>query len=314
MTLKDRFTDFKNNRKIRSFLSFLFLSTLFWFITALSSSYTYLATYNLVYTNLPKNLKFQTKPQSEALIHIKATGFRILSHKLFQKDLILDVSNFKKKGKYAYFFLPNQALPLLQKQVNNESLLYFKKDTLTLSLGVLKSIKIPVLADVDLEFKPGFRVKGDLVVVPDSIVIKGSERTLDSIYYIKTKRQKILKLDQDFTKRIPLELPSEALSYSQTEIEIIANVSKFTEGELEVPVLFEGFEVEQNSTKIKLKFQVAFEDYSKLDPSSFKLVSEFPKDTISGKKAKIRLVKQPDFVSEITMFPKTVPYMKTNSD
>ena len=70
---------------IKKLYSFLVVSVYFWFLTKLSKDYNSTIQYPMVFENLPKDKLLQKKPQESIDIHVKASGFKILSGKLFPK-------------------------------------------------------------------------------------------------------------------------------------------------------------------------------------------------------------------------------------
>ena len=303
----------KNNRKAKVFLVFLLLSIFFWFFTALSETYPYVTTYKVTYTDLPSDLLFQNKQKQLIKAQIETTGFGVLSHKLKTKNIQIPVSDFEKKGKYNYYYLPNKELVSLQKQFNNENLVRFASDSLWLDLGVMKTKKVPVVSKVDLQFKSGYKLTQKLHITPDSISVKGPEKHLDSILFFNTKLEEITEIQQDFNTRIPLDLTAvdlDVLSVSTTEIELGGLVAKFTEEQIELPINVLGLpkdtEYRCSHDKVMLKYLVAFEDYKKINKNSFEISCQYPLDLLKTKKATLFLSKKPDFISTYSISPQQV--------
>ncbi len=311
----------KNNRKAKVFFVFLLLSTLFWFFTALSDTYPYLTTYEVTYTDLPNDLLFQNKQKQRIKVQINTSGFRILSHKLRTKNIQIPVSDFKKKGKYTYYYLPNKQIVLLQKQFNNENLVRFASDSLWLDLGVMKTKKVPVISKVDLSFKSGYKLIQKLHISPDSISVKGPEKHLDSIYFFYTKEVKITEIHKDFHTTIPLDLTAmdlDVLHVNTNQVELVGKVAKFTEEQIELPIQVLGvpkaatYRLSQD--KVILKYLVSFEDYKKINKNSFEISCQYPSETNNTTKATLILSKKPDFISTYSISPKQVSLLPVIAD
>ena len=97
----------KSNLKLRMFLIFLILTSVFWMLTKLSKSYSSNAEFNLVYENLPVERVFQNAPMSFVNVALNATGFELLKYKFNTKTLTIDLNNLRQKKGSEYYFLPN---------------------------------------------------------------------------------------------------------------------------------------------------------------------------------------------------------------
>ena len=76
----------KSNKLYYTFILFSFLSVIFWFMTKLSKEYDSSIKYPVSYINLPSNKLLQEKPSEYIDVRIKATGFKLISSKVSQKN------------------------------------------------------------------------------------------------------------------------------------------------------------------------------------------------------------------------------------
>ncbi len=316
MKAKHNKATLKINRKIKVFSIFLLLSALFWFFSALSDKYTYLTEFSIAYKNVPFNLTFQETPSTKIEAQIYATGFKIIGHKLKTKSINFDVSDFKFKDKNTYYYLPNKQLPLLQKQLHETEITRFNNDSLLIYLGNLITKKIPIKSTIKLDFKSGYKLTESLHINPDSILIKGPEKIIDSIEHIFTMDDEIILIDKNFSKTVDLKLPilNKALSFETKQATITGNVAKFTQGQIEVPIniigLPQNIQMELYPKTTKVIYQVTFENYQKITEKSFTISCNFPTDT-SDKKIVLPLIitQKPDFITDYSIQPKEVTYL-----
>ena len=305
------------NPKIKVFIILLFFAAIYWFFTSLSEKYVYATHYDVNYTNIPKGLLFQNTPSDRIQAQIEATGFEILSHKLNNKSLTFDLSNFKHTKDYAYYYLLNKDLYNIQKQVHATKLVTFEKDSLIVYLGNLKSKKVPVISKVQLFFKSGFKLTENLLITPDSLSISGPEKYIDNIQSIKTTTEKIVDIQKDFNVEIPLlitEKELEKVSYETLSVRLSGKVAKFTEGiielEIKLPQIPEGVKMELFPKTAIIKYAVTFENYKKIDSSSFYLTCKYPgKNYLDKKKLDLFLLKKPDFIKNFTIEPTKTTYL-----
>jgi len=313
MTSREKILQFKNSKKTKTMFLFLLLSSVFWLFTALSENYTYFTRYTINYTNLPDNLILQKPPKSEVLTQIETTGFRILSHKFYKKEIEIDVSKFVQREKYEYYYLPNTQLLQLQKQLKDH-LIRFEVDSLFLDLGVLKTKRVPVKINLSLNYKPGYRLKNDLLSKPDSILVKGPEKFLDSISFVATELAIMENVNTSFSKNINLEKSSKSVvSYNVDVVRVNGEIAKYTEEQISIPIKIQNVPQNMQMTvfpnHLNVKYEVSFEDYKKINTSSFVISCNYPTDTINNSKLKLTLVKKPKFIIDYSIQPTHVSYL-----
>jgi len=308
----------RSNKKIKTFFVFLLLSTVFWLFSSLSEEYIYLATYKVNYTDIPDDLLFQEAPPQFIQAEIALSGFGILGHKLQYEDLNMQVSNFDKTSGNKYSYALNERKAFLQKQLKTTRLIRFVQDSLHLNLGKLKTKKIPVQAVVKINFKSGYQLKEKIKLQPDSILVKGAERYLDSISVINTTELTLSNLSKNFSQELALALPdkvSKDISYETKTVKLTGIVAQFTQGEVILPIHAIDFpgvaNVDFTPKMAKLVYQVAFEDYEKITPESFAISCTYPKTALKSSQLNLVLSKKPTFVTKYSINPQQVKYTIT---
>jgi len=317
MKSKQHLAKLKTNHKIKVFMVFLLLSAIYWFFITLSENYRYLAEFDLNYKNIPDKLVYQDIPTTKLKVQIKASGFTILNHKLNPKSLDIDISKFIQKNKLSYFYLPNTQIPVLQQQFGKTELIRFTNDSLFISLGTLKSKIIPIKSNLKLIFKPGYKLTQTLVLEPDSILVKGPEKFIDSITQINTIDYELDEISKSFSQKIALQIPAtntDKYTFSVTNVTIDGKVAKFTEGQIEVPITINNIpndiHLELFPKTAIITYQVAFENYQKITNTSFSVFCDYPTDGLHNNKSlMLRIGHKPNFITEYTITPRQVTYL-----
>lgn len=317
MNAKVNIAKLKTNRKIKVFIVFLILSAIFWFFSTLSEKYTFLTVYNIKYTNIPVDLVFQDIPTKTIQAQIRASGFKILGHKLKTKSLSIDVSKFSKEGNFKYFYLPNTEIPILQQQLSETELIRFTKERIYISLGVLKSKTIPVKSLVKLQFKPGYKLTQNVNIQPKSITVKGPEKFIDSIEYISTIPYELVGVNKNFSQTVPLQIPkinSNKYSFETDNVKISGSVAKFTQGQIEIPItilsLPKNVQMELFPKTALIKYQVTFDNYQKITKNSFTVSCNYPTDNLSvNKTLRLQVDSKPSYITDFSIMPQQVTYL-----
>jgi len=314
MTAKENINRIKSNPKIRLFLVLLFLSAIYWFFTSLSERYSYKTFYDINYKNIPKDLYFQRTPPNFISVQIEATGFEIISQKIFPNSISFDVSLFKHLEKYKYYHKPNKNNYTTRNQTNGTVIKSFIDDSIFVYLGKLKTKKVPIISNVTLSFKAGYKLSSNLQIQPDSLVIKGPEKFVDSIKSIQTITQALENIETDIDFKVDLRLPNKGLNrtdFNISKIALKATVAKFTEGTMELPIKLpkppEGKIIELFPKMATIKYEVAFENYQDIDSKSFTISCKYPND--STKTLKLSLINKPNYIKNYTIEPKEVTYL-----
>ena len=180
---KSKYFTLKKNRKIKIFLVFLVLTSIIWLLIALSKNHTSIAIFKVEYENVPSEKLLQNKPVSSLELLIEAPGFTLLRYKIKQHKVKFTLSNLGKTNQM-YYLLPNAQIPYLNKQFKGDiQVLNVLKDTVFIELGNNISKKVPIHPNVDVKFKLGYNFIEKLKINPDSVLISGPKKMIDSIRY-----------------------------------------------------------------------------------------------------------------------------------
>jgi hypothetical protein len=100
---------------------------------------------------------------------------------------------------------------------------------------------------------------------------------------------------------------------SQTMVEASVKVTKFTEASLELPVevqhLPRGYNLKIFPDKVLVTYNVAFDDYGKIDALLFKAIVDYSKIEQGSNKLRVELVKVPAQVRAVKLATEKVEYI-----
>jgi YbbR domain-containing protein len=307
----------RNNRKIKVFVFFLILTSIIWLLIELSKTYTSSAIFKVEYKNLPSDKLLQIKPVSKIDVAIKAPGFNLLKYKVKQQKLSFDLSNLAK-NKNSYFLLPNTQLSSLNTQLTGETeLLRVLKDTIFIEVGKNITKKIPVNPKIEIQFKLGYNFIKKLKVSPDSILISGPEKFIDSIKEISTDILKMNEVYESIDEELSLVLPKKAknVTLSINKIKIKGEVDKFTEGRFVVPVTFINqppeLKVNPFPKDIEVTYQVGLSNFGKINENSFLIVfdyNQYKNDTTTQFLTPI-IKQKSEYISSLKINPSQIEFL-----
>lgn len=307
----------QNNRKTKVFIFFLILTSIIWLLIELSKTYTSSAEFKIDYKNLANDKLIQVKPIQKVEVAIKAPGFTLLKRKLKSQKVSLDLSKLSKRGA-AYYILPNAQLSNLNAQLTGEiELIRVLKDTIFIEIGTNTAKKVPVLPDTDIQFKLGYNFIKSLKVNPDSILISGPKKYIDSIKAISTTKLKLNDVYENINTELNLVLPknSKNVKLSINKVKIAGDVDKFTEGNFKIPVTIinqpEGITVNPFPKEIDVVFQAGLSNFNKINENSFLIVFDFnqyEKDTTTQFLTPI-IKQKSEFISSLKINPSHIEFL-----
>ncbi|MBL4605299.1 MAG: hypothetical protein JKY02_06485, partial [Flavobacteriaceae bacterium] len=252
------------------------------FLTKLSKEYDDTVSFKVEYKYLPTDKLLQEEPAKRIDIHVKATGFKLISAGLFPPKINVDASNLNVKTGTNYFVLLSQQRLAIQRQMKTGvEIDHFITDSISFNLGLLKKKKIPVRVNSNLTYNLGYDMDGTLKISPDSIFISGPESVLDTINYVVTnefiKKGVHKSINEELIiKKFPVK---SNIKLQQTRVVVSARVEKFTEGTIELPFrltnLPDGVSISTYPKLVMVTYRVALSNFNKINESSFVLECDY---------------------------------------
>lgn len=307
----------KNNRKIKIFLFFLVLSSIIWMLMELSKSFIAPVVFKVEYANLPKDKMVQKKPVDELELQIKAPGFMLLKYKFKKRKIILNLKNISR-NKNAYYILPNKQITALNSQFSNEiEILGVLRDTIFIEIGNSISKKVPIIPDLDIQYKAGYNLVEKLKLKPDSVIVSGSKKFVDSIAGITTSPLKLNDVFEDINVEILLKSPykSGQIKMSAIKVKVNGKVDKFTEGAFKIPVTIInapfGVTVTTFPKEIEVIYQAGLSNFSKITQNDVSVVfdyKQYENDTLIRYLTPI-IVQQSDLIYALKINPPQLEFL-----
>jgi hypothetical protein len=295
------------NKKINVFVLFLLLAFIILIFTKLSKEYTNTIAFDIEKTNVPQE-DIILNDSMVLNITLKTHGFKWLTYYLSKPKIKIDFSKdvYKKDAVFVWHksnaYLENTQF---SKQVE---LLNIAPDTLFFRYGVNMVKKVPIKLRLDIKFSLGYDVSSDFVLQPDSVVVVGPKSVVEKINKIETVKVNLADVKSDIFETIKLKMPenSNDITISNNKVSLKANVEKFTEGILKIPVTIinkpENLKINYFPKEVNVSYYVSLSNFNNITASSFKVVCDFNK-----------LANNQSFlVPELVKFPEVIKSAKLN--
>ncbi len=270
-----------DRRKIKMFAIFLACSFLAWLISNLSEPYESRVAWDLNLTNLPDTLLVDKGSKGKLETKVSAGGFRFLSYSLGSKSIDLDLSNLKVSQSRFYYPKPALRKTMEQQLGSNIRLLEIDIDTLFVSVYPVSSKKVSVKPVLTLGLEQNYLLNGQLVVEPDTILLKGPMDEVASIEQIETAKAEVLNLNSDFSISVALAFPQNTSNTvaSTNSVKISGKVVRFSEKVFQTDIKVqngpEGYSVKTFPKSVSVLCKAAIEDLKSFKAEDFMVITNY---------------------------------------
>lgn len=286
-------------RKVKVFLVFLLCSTLAWFVSKLSETYTSTAVFDLEYVDSSDDRMLIHASHDKINIKLEALGFQFLAFSFGNKKVQIDLSATRKKAE-EFFIAEKDYSDQIEKQLySSMKLLEIESDTLFFDFQDIITKRVLVKPRIKLNLAQNYLLDGALIINPDTITIKGTKDEIDTIDQVLTTPIDLTRLTSDFSKKASI-IKSEELkntTFSSNSVRISGKVSKFSEKILKVAVkviyLPENTTLTMFPDVVNVLCKGSLDALKKLKPSDIEVIVDYRKRSNSSKKLPVVLRKKP---------------------
>ncbi len=311
----------KIDQKFIIFLFFIFVATIFWFLTALSKNVSATISYPVDYINFPPK-KFSIGELPEKLtLKVNGNGFTILKYNFSTRFLPIEIdvsshplARFSSKDTSHFFLLTNSLLTEISSQLSSDiTIIDIVPDTLKFEFTNIISKKVPVKADIKPIYERQYMQIGQIKIKPDSVVISGPQTLLQNINSVKTCFKKYKKLSSTINERLCIaEIKGEKIS--KDAVDIVVPVEKYTEASVNIPLDVvnppQKVSLRVFPHKISVSFNVSLNDYPTINQNQFKAVADYSTiDNQISNKLKVNLVQYPEKITNVKINPVFVEFL-----
>ena len=313
------------NPRLPIFVFFVFISTIFWFLNALSKNYTTEIEYPVEYVGAPENKQLIGKDDLPAKLKITVDGygFKLLRYDTKILNIIpitLQLSNAairrKSGADSTMYYLPtNSLIEDIGKQFGNElKILNISPDTLFLCFNSVIRRKIPISTEnVHYDLEKQYMIKGRVTTIPDSIEVWGPASEVNKIHEIKTQTHYYTGVKTSIHQTLKLEKVA-GVEYALQRVIVNIPVEEFTEMQMKLSIetinVPDTLILKTFPNEVTVSFLVGLSKYNEVTPEMFKVVADF--ETILENRnnvLKVRITTMPDFVKSVKFAPRNIEYI-----
>ena len=178
----------------------------------------------------------------------------------------------------------NKAFANLNRQFNkNVELVNIVPDSLWFRYDVHAIKMIPVILNSDIRFSPGYDLTDHFVIKPDSVKIIGPNSLVSKINFIETDSVVFSNVKKDISRVVNLKTSESMadLKFSHSKVALTAQVEKYTEGTLNIPVNIinvpEGISIKYFPREVNVSYYTSLKNYNAISIKDFKVECDYSK-------------------------------------
>ena len=292
---------------------FMLVAGLLWLIIKLSDTYTVTVPFAIHYVDIPASQLIENNDE-EVNVTVSTTGFKLLNYYFKNKknrkiDISLKEAKYKKHDGNTYSYNSRIIIDNVGEMLSsNTTDITLAEDVQFFSMSRLASKKVKIIPVTNFSFEKQYDYYGEPSAMPDSTTIYGSVNDVNNTKELKTKVITKKNVNQNITAKVKIDL-NEGLRADIDEVEVFANVEKFTESEVVIPIgIPESLNIHLYPSKASVRFIVAMKDYPIINTMSFKAIADTT-DMFYNDFLPVKLVLSPSNTQIIGIDPKEVEYI-----
>ncbi|MDX1463463.1 MAG: CdaR family protein [Marinirhabdus sp.] len=301
--------------KINMFFFFLLLAIVFWGLTKFSKENTANVEASIVYENLPENYLLGDDNLQEIDFYITSNGVDFLLYKMKKPMVTIDVSKYFNNDTKSAVLSSEELKEELSKQIGyNGTIRNLSENSLTIQLQGIQSKKIPVIINATVSYGKGFRAVDSIRANPDSIVVSGPSRALDSISGIGTQEVSLKNVSESVSRNVALmPFPYEGLRSKTQSVNLEQTVMEFAQKKLSVPITIQNLPpntvIKLIPQRITITCVVPIEKFSTITETDFTVVCDFKQRNTEETFISPTLVEAPAYAKNVEVLPKKIDYL-----
>lgn len=308
----------KDKSKFLTFLIFLIISTILWFLIKLTKEYTTQTTFTVSYSEVPVN-KWISTPEQQVKLSFVANGFATLRHNLLGAHrrvvvIPLDEVSYRLEGGNTYSYGSQYVADRVADRLSiapgsvtmNDDKQYFNMEDLQVRV-------LPVHVPLKIVTQRQYNVYGAPVVTPASIAVYGPKNVLDTMTAVFTQPLSANNVSETLAQDLSVDFYDGSIRAEEKTVHVVVDVEQYTEIDMQVPVkLPNTMNVRFFPETMNVKCMVPIKDYPSLSANGFLVYADTSQLRQRMPLLDIHLEKAPPYVQVIKTEPEQVEYLIIN--
>lgn len=300
--------------KASMFLMFLVISFFIWFLITLSDTYVSQLNFKVTYSGIPKEKLVLGKPTNSIEATVQATGFKLLTYRLFRQSVDLPYADFRKQKDINYMLAID-----LESAINRQySSLVVKRldlDSLKLTLGENIKRIVPVISRLLFSFEEDFNLSDSISIEPDSIWVRGPEDVVSKMDRVHTEIKDYKNVHNSINTTVRLSLPDSLnnLEYQTKQVNIVVPVERYSEKVLKLNVqvknLPSNMSIKLYPPMVEVLCKAPISQLKNIQMTDFEVECDFNDTNDQIPYLIPRITKKPSFVSSVKLIDQKIEFL-----
>tara|TARA_B110000967_G_scaffold174973_1_gene187466 strand:- start:2373 stop:3239 length:867 start_codon:yes stop_codon:yes gene_type:complete len=271
----------------------------------------------LIYSNFPDD-KLVSIPAADFVeVRVKAPGFSILFYNLFsfsKLSLDIDKANTKpnKGGSEVFWIMNSKRKPIVEIVSSSMELIDISPERLVISFRNKARKKVAIKLNQTISLQSDIWFANPIILVPDSVIIYGEKKQLDTIDFIDTKELLLTDLSESNNSNLSLSIPEE-VQCKIKNIEVIITLESFVEQLIEYNVqvvnLKKGYTIKLFPQKVQVTLRAPKNKYSMLQTDFLTLKVDASLISAENSSLDVEIENLPSFIQLQRVYPSRVEFL-----
>ena len=300
---------------LKRFSLFIAIAFVFLIFSKLSNDYKHSIQLELSLNNIEDEVIVELDSSHTIELIVEAKGFALIPY-LFNnlKTINLDAKADIKTTANQYIFNVKDSKFFIEEQLGSPyKIRSMKPDVIEIPYAKRAYKFIPIILNKNVEYATGFDVIGHYKLNVDSVKIVGPSNKIDTIRTINTETLTLTNVNSSINETIAINAIKD-IEIFPMQITVNAEVKRFTEGVIEVPVTLKEkpkhIDINYFPKTVMVSYYVDLERYDSISSKDFVVECNFKdiKDVQTFFVPKV--TKKPDFVKRVHIKQKRIDFIK----
>ena len=314
---KTNIIEYLKQKNVKRFSLFFAIAFVFLIFSKLSNDYKQTIKLKISLENVDDEVILQNDSLNTIMAFIEAKGFALVPY-LFKdyKTIVIDAKTDITTKKDVFIFNVQKNKFLIERQLGTSyELLSVQPDTLRLSYSKRATKVIPVVLNKTINFAIGYDVKGNYKLDIDSLKVVGASKAIEKLTSISTDVLTLNDVNTSINERVTIDVSKHSdIEVFPKFINVSANVTRFTEGKVNVPVTIinkpNNVEINHFPKTVTLSFYVDLEAYNSITANDFIVECNYLERSENQTYLVPKLIKKPDLIKRINIKQKRIDFIK----
>lgn len=302
----------------RGFLFFLFLTSVVAIFIKLSKDYTKTYSVPIGIRQVPIDKTIKNILPKKLEFNAELNGFSLLLNSFRSPEIEIDFNSLDSIAGSKLSYDTRKLNAALGKAITGaKEFSSFNTPSIAVAVDLLSTKKVPVLVDLDLDYKSGYDAYDRAAIIPDSVTAVGPMGLLEQLKGVKTKSQSVENISNDVV--LSLEIDTLALynklRLSDTNFAYKQKVAKYTEGSFSIPVTVIGAQkdlIKIFPREVVLFYVASLEEYDSILASDFEVGANFETRNNEEEFIVLTIDRKPDNVRNVRLETKQIKFIVVN--